>query len=82
MRGDLTTTGVWALDFIRAYNERPFWAKLLARFIFGKYAYVEFMGMVISIKQSGHDPFFSYMLEEVDYQKLISKDWKWWRDEQ
>lgn len=77
---DFATVYGWAIDFLRAYSERPWIFKIFARLIFGKYAYREFIGM-IDASQAQLAYFFSigYSLQDMDYHKdkprLI-----WWND--
>ena len=78
MTTNLFTAGAWALDFIRAYNERPLWAKLAARLIFGKYAYSEFYCLVRHLEKHGPDPFYDYELEAMDYHKPYPL--QWWKE--
>jgi len=67
------------LDFIRALNERPIWAKLLFRVVVGKYAYREFLFMVDNIR--GYRPFDEYSCSDNRYHQ-DSKPWLWWEKDQ
>ena len=70
----------WAIDFIRALDERPIIIKYLIRFIFGRYAYREFLGMIEAIKKNGSYIFTGYSLENQEYHK-DKMPVKWWEDE-
>lgn len=69
----------WAMDFCRAMRERPWWARLLVRVIFGKYAYREFIGLQDACAHVGFDPYFEYSCQEVSYQKN-KVPFAWWRE--
>jgi len=68
---------MWAIDFIRALNERNILFKILFRFIVGKYAYREFIGLINAFNKGGYYPFLDYSLEEMDYHKDKVTS-KWW----
>ena len=65
--GDNIRTFAWAIDFLRAYYERPFICKILARVIFGKYAYREFIGLIHSFVDEGTPIDFGYSFTNADY---------------
>ena len=69
------------LDFVRALNERPLWAKLLFRLIVGKYAYREFLFVVKNMRDSGYSPFYDYSLEDISYH-TDEQPWLWWKEAQ
>ena len=71
----------WALDFVRAYNERPFICKILARLIFGRYGYREFIGMVMSLQRDMPAVLdVGYSLEKCNYHRE-KYSWVWWKIE-
>ena len=39
------TLFAWAIDFIRCIEDMPVWRKLLIRFVMGRYAAREYVGM-------------------------------------
>lgn len=43
---DYCVITAWSQDFVRALQDRPWIVRVLLKFIFGKYAYREFIGMV------------------------------------
>lgn len=66
----------WALDFCRALRDRPWWARLLVRIAFGRYAYREFIGMQNAFIGVGYSPFFDYGIETCDYHNdAVPLDW-------
>ncbi len=67
----------WSVDFVRAMTERPLWAKLLFRFIVGKYAYREFVGLIDCLEAGGDMPFFGYGIESCDYHRDVLPI-RWW----
>ena len=67
----------WAMDFCRAVRERPWWARWLFRFVIGKYAYREFIGMQDTIAREGFDPYYDYGCQNVDYQRDQVPS-RWW----
>jgi hypothetical protein len=78
-RGKAYGAFVWALDFFRAMRERPLWAKYLMRFVMGKYAYREFIGLHDALIDSGYSPHYGGVGEGVDYYK-DKVPFDWWRD--
>lgn len=72
----------WAEDFILALLDRPFWARILLRFIFGKYAYREFCGLVKTVDDNlgGHvlKNNIGYGLADVEYHK-DKVPLRWWK---
>ena len=58
---------VWAEDFVKALAERPKIVRLLLRFVFGKKAYREFIGLTDTMIAAGR--YFNYELDEMDYHK-------------
>jgi hypothetical protein len=78
--GDYDRSYAWALDFVRAYNERPFICKILARLIFGKYGYREFVGLVMSLQKSIFALDIGFSLEGCEYHKE-KYSWIWWNIE-
>ena len=67
---------MWALDFIRAVNERPAWAKFILRLVIGKYAYAEFLGIIWALDKKGYYPFWDYGCEGMDYhEKKLPRVW-------
>jgi len=68
----------WAMDFLRALNERPFLCKVFLRLLFGKYAYREFIGMRDAVEKETVGIDIGYDLKEIDYQK-DKVPIKWWR---
>ena len=72
------TAGVWGLDCVRALRERPWWAKLLVKFVFGRYAYRELIGMIWSLEITGANTRFDYGIEGTDYNKEKTPV-LWWK---
>jgi hypothetical protein len=69
-----------AIDFVRALRER--WiARMLFRFVVGKYAYSEFMLLIESLNKAGLEPFpgFGYGLEDMNYHKDKYTN-EWWKE--
>ena len=64
MTGRITA---WAIDFARAMRERPWWVRILFRFVVGRYAYREFIGLQDALTMDETSPYFSYGLEDMDY---------------
>jgi len=60
---------MWAIDFIRAYSERPRIFRWIMRRLMGKYAYRELLGLRDSLEADGHSTDFWYGLENMDYHK-------------
>lgn len=56
-----------AQDFLSALSERPKIIRVLLRFIFGEYAYHEFIFLANEFINDGN--YMSYELEEMDYHK-------------
>ena len=59
----------WALDFLRAFHERPMIVQKIVLFLIGKYARNELKGLIECLETNGMDTHFSYDLEEMDYNK-------------
>lgn len=76
---DWATSSFWALDFCRALRERPWWARMAFRWVVGKYAYREFVGIQDSLMRNGYNPFYSYGIEETDYHNDRLPD-RWWEE--
>jgi hypothetical protein len=45
----------WALDFIRAFNSRPWWARWLAETLIGEKARYELEGLADQLDLAGYD---------------------------
>lgn len=58
----------WSQDFVRAMGDRPYWARLLFRLAVGRYAYREFIGLVMALQEQG-DPVSRYELQGSRYQE-------------
>ncbi len=70
-----TITG-WAIDFVRAFHERPRLYRILFRIAVGRYAFNEFLGMVTA--EDLTLPYSDYELEEMGYHKQHDKFvWRW-----
>ena len=68
--------GYWALDFVRAMRERSRLMRWLFRLAAGKYAYREFVGLVLCLDNSGFAPEWGYGLENCEYHnKKLPLDW-------
>ena len=68
---------MWALDFVRAARERPFWAMILFRLALGRYAYREFIGLMDALDRGSLSPYLGYELEESDWHKdHVPFDWR------
>lgn len=66
----------WAVDFIRALSERPWWARILFRMVVGKYAYREFIGLMDSLARDGFSPYFYYGLKKQEYHAdPVPREW-------
>ena len=78
---DYARTTMWAMDFIRAARQRPLWAKLMLRFVLGKYAYSEFIGMMDSIQRDSGVLYSSYDLEQGEWHRNPMPKW-WWVERQ
>lgn len=61
------TMWAWSQDFIKALAHRPKIFRVLLRFVFGKHAYREFIGMVDLLILAGI--YFNYELEDQEYHK-------------
>ena len=73
----------WTLDFLRALEERPRIIRVSLRWIFGKWAYREFIGLIQGMIDNGWSPMFGYIgygLENLDYQKDEIQV-EWWKIE-
>ena len=57
----------WAEDFVKALAVRPKIVRFLLRFVFGKYAYREFIGLTDTMIAAGY--YFNYELDDMDYHK-------------
>ena len=73
---NLYRTTAWAQDFISALCERRL-ARLFFRLIVGRYAYREFIGLQDSVMRFGHNPYWGYGLEKVEYHQ-DSVPAAWW----
>lgn len=73
----------WSQDFCKALNERPLLFKLLFRFIIGKYAYREFIGLQYCLYKAGFSPYYDYDLRHLEYHqnKVPLNFWKEPREE-
>lgn len=69
----------WVIDFVRALSDRPWVAKVLLRFVFGKYAYREFYGLIEAMKEKGYPLDSGYYLEEQKYHEDKVRI-GWWKD--
>lgn len=67
----------WAIDLIKAIEERPWWARLLLRLIVGKYSFSEYMGLRDHLAKH-HYINDGYGLEDMDYHKKHIPIF-WWR---
>ena len=72
------TIAGWAVDFVRATRERPLLAKIVFRFVIGRYAYREFIGMMDALEVDGFVPYLSYELEQMDYHQDALPFVNWW----
>ena len=71
------SVAMWAVDFFRAFNERPWWARMLGRLAMGRYAYREFIGLRDSLERDGLDPSCPYELESHPCHKdKVPADWR------
>ena len=77
MTTNFATTYYWAMDFCRALRERPLWARLLFRFVVGRYAYREFIGMQDALIEERDSPFAGYWCETAAYQADKTPA-QWW----
>ena len=59
----------WAVDFLRAFKERPRIFRPILRILVGKYAWRELCGMAESLRETGMMPEFGYDLEGCEYHK-------------
>jgi len=59
------TVSAWAEDFVKALADRPKIVRILLRFIFGKYAYREFIGIVDALNAAGI--YVNYELNHMNY---------------
>jgi hypothetical protein len=66
----------WALDFCRAFSDRPKIIKLLIRWFLGKYARRELLGLFEWLEYYSYDPTLSYYHKDMNYQK-DGKKWRW-----
>ena len=65
----------WAIDFLRCVEEFPVWRKWLLRFVLGKYAAREYVGIrELLDKQQENQSQWGYGLENVPYH---DENWKW-----
>jgi hypothetical protein len=65
---DAPYTGfAWAEDFVKALAERPKIVRLMLRFVFGRKAYREFIGLTDTMIAAGR--YFNYELDEMDYHR-------------
>ena len=72
----------WVIDFIRALNERPAIIKIMLKFLFGRYAYREFIGMIDDQERKGAsllDRNIGYELEKMEYHN-DKMPLVWWKN--
>lgn len=86
-QSEMVTTYAWALDFWRAFLERPKIVRWMIRILIGKYARSELVGMKISVQKcysnngsldcDAFNKNIGYGLENVSYHEdnLKYKDW-------
>lgn len=62
---------IWAQDFVSALQDRPWIARIIFKFVFGKYAYREFIGMVerLEIDYGVLHYDMGYELKDMEYNK-------------
>jgi len=75
----MISTSAWALDFWRAFLERPKIVRWMVRILVGKYAWSELIGMKISVQKwysddgtlkcNAFSKNIGYGLEDVSYHK-------------
>ena len=60
---------MWALDFLRAFHERPKIFQAIAKLFMGRYARKELKGLVWALEKEGWcDPYMDYGLEDLEYE--------------
>lgn len=64
----------WALDFIRAYRERPRLLRHIARLCMGRYAYRELNGLYEALKYAGYYPDLPYDCQRQEYHQEVHHD--------
>jgi len=64
----------WALDFCRAFNERPKIIRFIVLLLMGKYARNEYLGMEESLNKNWYNTHWEYDLQHMDYHDEF-KDW-------
>jgi len=70
----------WAIDFIRAMQNKPIILKIMFRVILGKYAYREFIGLMDASSMAGYTPFWNYELERCNYHQDRIPSLNWWTE--
>lgn len=65
----MIVVAAWVSDFVRALHDRPWFFKIILRFVFGRYAYREFMGMIDAIEKRMAPIDLGYELYEIEYHK-------------
>ena len=74
---DIVVLG-WFSDFVHAMIDRTLWARLLFRFVIGKYAYSEFVGALDEMERNHHCPYnIGYSLQDGSWHKRRIR-WRWW----
>jgi hypothetical protein len=58
---------IWALDFWRAFEERPWYLRAIARLAVGRWAWRELLGMREALGRAGMDVAMPYDLEHMAY---------------
>lgn len=61
------TVSTWALDFWRAFRERPHLYQRITQLCMGRYAWRELIGMREALEEAGCDPSLPYELEDMEY---------------
>ena len=86
-QSEMVSTSAWALDFWRAFLERPKIIRWMVKILVGKYAWSELVGMKMSVQKwysddgkldfDAFDKNVGYGLENVGYHEdnLKYKDW-------
>lgn len=70
----VTILTAWALDFVRCIEEMPKWRKWIIRFVIGRYAAREYVGVREHLEKSGHDTQGGYGINNADYH---NEKWSW-----
>jgi hypothetical protein len=69
------TLFAWSLDFVRCIEQMPKWRKWLIRFVIGKYAAREYVGLREHLdKQQENQSQMGYELQGTKYHK---EKWSW-----